>query len=182
MQFPYRKILVVGCGGAGKSTFALEMGKRFGLPVVHLDRLWWLPDWVERDREEFDGMLKEELGKPSWVIDGNYRRTLPLRLSYCDAVVFLDIPAEECLKNAYARAEMYRGRTRPDMTEGCIEEVHDDFKQWIERFNTDVRGELLRDLEGSGKPYFVFGSRESAYAWLDGFQRIPSSEARRTSF
>ncbi len=170
MIFPYRKILVVGCGGAGKSTFALEIGKRFALPVVHLDRLWWLPGWVERDREEFDGMLKRELQKPSWVIDGNYHRTLALRLAYCDAVVFLDIPTEECLKNAYARAEKYRGTTRPDMTEGCPETVHDEFKQWIEGFNTDVRGGLLRTLEESGKPCFVFDSRESAYAWLGGFQ------------
>ena len=72
MQFPYQKVLVLGCGGAGKSTFAVSMGARFSLPVVHLDRLWWLPGWVERSREEFDGMLAAELAKPAWVMDGNY--------------------------------------------------------------------------------------------------------------
>lgn len=169
-NFPYRKILVVGCGGAGKTTFALEAGKRFGLPVVHLDKLRWLPGWVERDKEEFDGLLKQELEKPSWVMDGNFRRTLRTRLTYCDATVFLDFPTEECLKNAYARAEKYRGRTRPDMTEGCPETVREDFEVWIKNFNTNVRGEILSRLAESGKPYFVFQSRQAAYAWLDGFQ------------
>ena len=93
MRFPYRKILIVGCGGAGKSTFARAMGERFVLPVVHLDKLWWLPGWVQREREEFDALLQTELDKPQWVIDGNFFRTFERRLQACDAVVFLDLPA-----------------------------------------------------------------------------------------
>lgn len=176
MRFPYRKLLVVGCGGAGKSTFAREAGKRFDIPVVHLDRLWWLRGWVERGADEFDALLKRELEKPAWVIDGNYLRTLALRAEYCDAIVFLDLPTEECLKSAYARAEEYRGRTRPDMTEGCPETVHEDFERWILGFNADVRGDLLDALRASGKPCFPFETRAAAYAWLNGFERADMTE------
>ncbi len=172
MRFPYRKILIVGCGGAGKSTFARAMGERFALPVVHLDKLWWLPGWVQREREEFDALLQTELGKPQWVIDGNFFRTFERRLQACDAVVFLDLPTEECLKSIYARVEEYRGRTRPDMTEECPEQVDGEFREWVENFNTTVRGEMLAAMQAGGKDGFVFPSREKAYAWLNTFEKV----------
>lgn len=170
MKFPYKKVLVVGCGGAGKSTLARAMGERFALPVVHLDKLWWLPGWVEREREEFDALLQTELEKTQWVIDGNFARTFGLRLQYCDAVVFLELPAEECLKSIYARVEEYRGRTRPDMTEGCPEQADAEFCAWVEKFNKTVRGDMLEKMQSGGKDYFVFSSREEAYAWLSTFE------------
>lgn len=177
MKFPYRRVLILGCGGAGKSTFARAMGERFSLPVVHLDKIWWLPGWVTRSEEEFDALLRAELEKPCWVIDGNYERTAPLRLQSCDAAVFLDIPEEECVRSVFARAEAYRGKSRPDMTEGCEEEVHGDFLDWIKNFNENKRGKMLRLLEESRKPYFVFSSREAAYAWINDFE----SEERKIS-
>ena len=131
MIFSYQRVLVLGNGGAGKSTFARRMGERFSLPVVHLDKLWWLPGWQNRSREQFDALLAEELSKPAWVMDGNYERTLPVRLAAADAAVFLDIPARTCLEEAYARVEAYAGRTRPDMTEGCPERMDEEFEGWI---------------------------------------------------
>ena len=139
MKFPYQRVLVLGNGGAGKSTFARAMGERFSLPVVHLDRIWWLPGWVNRSREEFDALLARELDAPAWVMDGNYERTLSWRLCYAEAAVFLDLPAEECLKSVRARAEEYRGRTRPDMTEGCEERLDEEFEAWIETYADETR-------------------------------------------
>lgn len=169
MKFPYRRIVVLGNGGAGKSTFAADMGGRFSLPVVHLDRLWWLPGWVTRSEEAFDALLAAELAKPAWVMDGNYHRTLSVWLAAADAAVFLDIPARLCLEGAYARARQYAGRSRPDMAEGCPERVDAEFEQWIRAYERDVRPAVLRTLEGSGKPYFVFSSRAAAYDWLQSF-------------
>ena len=170
MKFPYKKVLVLGNGGAGKSTFASNMGARFSLPVVHLDRLWWLPGWVNRSREEFDGLLDAELAKPAWVMDGNYHRTLSQRLAAADCAVFLDIPAAVCLEGAHARAAQYAGRTRPDMAQGCPERVDAEFEEWILHFEQSVRPAMLGALEGSGKPHFVFSSRPAAYKWLESFQ------------
>lgn len=169
MQFPYKKILILGNGGAGKSTFAADMGGRFSLPVVHLDKLWWLPGWVNRSEEEFDFLLSAELAKPAWVMDGNYQRTLAVRLVAADAAVLLDIPAAVCLESAYARVREYAGRTRPDMGEGCPERVDAEFEGWILKYDREVRPAMLARLEESKKPFFVFSSREAARAWLETF-------------
>ncbi len=171
MKFPYQRVLVLGNGGAGKSTFARAMGERFSLPVVHLDRIWWLPGWVNRSREEFDALLARELDTPAWVMDGNYERTLSWRLCYAEAAVFLDLSAEECLKSVRARAEEYRGRTRPDMTEGCEERLDEEFEAWIGTYADETRGKVLRAVQASGLPLFVFPSRGEAWAWLEGFDR-----------
>lgn len=170
MKFPYRRILVVGCGGAGKSTLARTMGERFSLPVVHLDKLWWLPGWVQRTQEEFDALLAGELQKPEWIIDGNFVRTLSMRLKFADCCVFLDLDTDICLKSAYARVEEFRGRTRPDMTEGCWECVDPEFEKWILNFHENTRPEMLALLEQSGKPCFVFTERNQAYEWLEVFE------------
>ena len=170
MQFPYQRVLVLGCGGAGKSTYSAAMGARFCLPVVHLDRLWWLPGWVNRSEEEFDALLCEELQKPAWVMDGNYLRTLPVRLAKADCAVLLDLSAKECLASIWARVETYRGRSRPDMPEGCPERVDDEFETWIRTYRDETLPQVLRLLNGWDKPWFAFSDRASAYAWLESFE------------
>lgn len=162
----YKRILIIGNGGAGKSTLARALGEKLGLPVVHLDKLWWLPDWVTRSPEEFDALLENELAAPEWIIDGNYLRTLPERLRFADLCIFLDYPADVCLSGAYARAEEYKGRTRPDMTDGCEERVDAEFETWIASFDKDVRPRIIELAESSGVPFSVFRSREETAEWL----------------
>ena len=170
--FPYHKVLIVGCGGAGKSTLALEMGKRFGLPVVHLDKLWWLPDWQTRSQQEFDEILTAELMKNDWLMDGNFFRTFEMRLKYADFCIFLDYDTGLCLQSVYARAEEYKGKTRPDMTEGCAEQVDEKFKNWIVSFKEKVRPIMLSKLQNGSVPYIVFQTRADAADWLDGFASV----------
>lgn len=172
MIFPYSKILVVGCGGAGKSTFARAVSARFGLPVVHLDKLWWLPNWIERNEAEFDELLARELEKSKWVIDGNYLRTVKRRAEFADAAVMLDVSPEVCIDSIYARGREYDGKTRPDMTEGCIERVDDEFRTWVADYPKHSRTAMLEALENSGKPFFVFDTREKAYEWINSFDAM----------
>ena len=85
-----KRVLVIGCPGAGKSTFARALRDRTGLPLYYLDRIWHRPDGSHIEREEFTGRLTEILSRDRWIVDGNYLHTLKLRLQACDTVFMLD--------------------------------------------------------------------------------------------
>ncbi len=140
------RILIIGCGGAGKSTLARQLGEKTGLPVVHLDKLYWKPGWVERTREEFDALLEAELTRERWIIDGNFGRTLPWRLEYCDTVIYLDFSRWACLMGVAKRVITTYGTVRPDMGEGCPERFDLDFLKWVWNFNRDNQERFRNDL------------------------------------
>ncbi len=141
-----KKVVIIGCGGSGKSTLAVKLGEKLGLPVVHLDRLLWREGWSRVEPEEFDRLLADELKKESWIMDGNFKRTLPLRLAEADTVIFLDFSRLACLRGVLRRQIQYRGRTRPDMGDGCPEHVDFEFLTWILRFKRETRPKLLEIL------------------------------------
>ncbi len=106
-----QKVIVIGCPGAGKSTFARRLREKTGLPLYYLDMLWHKPDRTNMSQEEFDTRLQEILKQERWIVDGNYLRTLEMRLQACDTVFFLDYPLELCLEGARARI----GTVREDL-------------------------------------------------------------------
>lgn len=145
------RILIIGCGGAGKSTLARQLGEKLDIPVVHLDKIFWKPGWVERSDEEFDVLLERELEKPKWIMDGNFNRTMPKRLEKCDAVIYLDFSRFACLRGVAKRVLTTYGKVRPDMGEGCPERFDFDFLKWIWNFNKNKRESyyrLLNEVEG----------------------------------
>ncbi len=141
------RILIIGCGGSGKSTLARQMGKKLNLPVVHLDKLFWHSGWVESTREEIDAKILQETAKDQWIIDGNYKRTLPMRLQRCDTVIFLDFSRFACLRGVLKRVLTNYGRVRPDMAEGCPEKFDLEFLQWVWNFNKKQRPKILQTLQ-----------------------------------
>ena len=98
-----KKVMVIGCPGAGKSTFARKLQELTGLPLYYLDMIWHKPDRTNISREEFDRRIREIVSQDAWIIDGNYNRTLELRMRECDTVFFLDYPLEVCLEGAASR-------------------------------------------------------------------------------
>lgn len=143
-----KRILIIGCSGAGKTTLAKQLGTRLGLPVHHLDRLWWLPGWVTDSRENFDEKLAEILKTDKWIIDGDYSRTLPERLKYADTVIFLDFRRTLCLYRALKRILRFYGSVRPDMADGCPERLDGQFLRYVWNFNRDMRPRLEAALDG----------------------------------
>ena len=91
------RIMIIGCGGAGKSTLARQLGEKLGLPVVHLDQLFWRPGWVNVSREEFDSLHREALAQERWIMDGNFDRTMDARIKRCDTAFSLDFRRFACL-------------------------------------------------------------------------------------
>ena len=159
-----QKVLVIGCSGAGKSTFARRLRDATGLPLYYLDRLWHKPDRTHITREEFDRVLAEWLARPAWIIDGDYSRTLPQRLEACDTVFFLDFPLEVCL----AGVENRRGAQRPDMP-WVEEELDAEFLQYILDFGQAQLPAIRAMLEPyrGRRQILTFRSRAEADAWLN---------------
>ena len=167
----FERLLVIGCGGSGKSTLAVRLGETTGLPVVHLDRLYWTPGWVHRSSEEFDVLLTAELDKPQWIIDGNFKRTLSKRLEKCDAVVLLDYPRLVCAVGVLRRQIRYAGRTRESMGDGCIERIEPGFLRWVWNFRKNTLPYVYSCLERrlqQGEPIqiFILKNRKQARRWL----------------
>lgn len=145
------RILIIGCGGAGKSTLARQLGEKLDIPVVHLDKIFWKPGWVECSDEEFDELLERELKKPKWIMDGNFNRTIPHRMGRCDTIIYLDFGRFTCLRGVAKRVMTTYGRVRPDMGEGCPERFDLNFLKWVWNFNKNKRKgyyHLLDEAEG----------------------------------
>lgn len=126
------RIAVIGYSGAGKSTLSEELGRRYGIPVLHLDRVQFTSNWGERDRGEAHAMVAEFMERPDWVIDGNYNNfDQQRRLVLADQVLFLNVSRLTCLGRVWRRYRRFRGGTRPDMSDGCIEKLDAEFLWWV---------------------------------------------------
>lgn len=162
-----KRIMIIGCSGSGKSTLARALGEKTGIPVTHLDQLWWKPGWVESSKEEFDEKLSAVLSHDEWIIDGNYSRTLSHRLQRCDTVIYLDFPVWTCLWGVIRRVMSYYGKNRPDMGKGCPERFDWGFLVWIWSFNRKNRPRI-RELLGQfpGKEVHILKSHRQVANFL----------------
>lgn len=140
------RVLIIGPGGAGKSTLALRLGAATGLPVVHLDAYFWQPGWVETPVELWRERVSRLAAQPRWIMDGNYGGTLGQRLEACDTVIFLDSPRLLCLWRVFRRRMRYHRRTRPDMAGQCPERLTWAFVRWIWDYPGRRRPGILRQL------------------------------------
>ena len=161
------RILIIGCGGAGKSTLARQLGEKLNLPVVHLDKLFWHPGWVESSKEEIDEKIMTELVKPQWIMDGNYNRTLPERIKYCDTIIYLDFSRIACVFGVLKRVVTTYGTVRPDMGDGCPERFDLEFLKWVWNFNKEKREKYYRMLnEAEGIETIVLKNRRMVKRFL----------------
>ena len=157
-----KRVIVIGCPGSGKSTFSRKLRDITGLELYYLDMIFHRPDKTTVSREEFDERLSEILNKDEWIIDGNYNRTMKMRMDRADTVIFLDYPTDICLSGYYER----RGKAREDMP--WLETEDDaEFIDYIKGFRENRRPDIIRLISDIGeKELKIFTSRDAAEAFL----------------
>lgn len=158
-----RRVIVIGCPGSGKTTFAEKLSETTGLPLYYLDAIWHKPDKTHISREEFDRGIREILAADAWIIDGNYERTVEKRLKECDTVVLFDLPTELCLQGVIDRL----GKDRRDLP-WAETELDPEFERFIRDFADRSLPGLYELIEkyGAGKQVVVFKSRQEADDFL----------------
>jgi adenylate kinase family enzyme len=145
-----RRVLVIGCSGAGKSTLARQLAPRLGLPLVHLDRFYWKSGWVEPTQEEWRRTVAGLVAGPAWVMDGNYSATFDLRMPRADTVIWLDFPRTRCVWRVVMRAIKDYGRNRPDLPDGCPEQIDFKFYRFVWDFPNRSRPRIVEGLKTIG--------------------------------
>lgn len=155
---------MIGCPGSGKSTFSRALHNITGIPLFHLDMMYWKSDRTTVEKAVFRERLSRVIQNNEWIIDGNYGSTIELRLQACDMVVFLDYPLDVCLSGISER----RGKARSDMPWFESENEEDeDFIEFIKSFNTQSRPNILELLDKySHKDIRIFKSRVEADEFL----------------
>ncbi len=140
-----RRVAVVGSGGAGKSTFARRLGASTGLPVIHLDELYWRPGWVPTPDDEWREIMTDLVAGDAWIIDGNYSRTMDLRAQTADTVLLLDYAPVGNLTRALRRTIFNHGRAI--QAPGCPEHLDWEFLRWIATYRRRSRPRVFAQLE-----------------------------------
>lgn len=163
--------MIFGFAGSGKSTLAQTLGKKFGIEPVHLDSIHWLPDWKELPKEEMRKIIKDVVKKDQWIIEGNYfSADREERIKRADAVIFLDFNRFLCLYRVIKRYFTYKGKTRPDMGEGCREKIDFEFIKWVLLDGRKKRTKyykMLGDIDISKKIVYVIKSPAEMKKFLE---------------
>ncbi|MHA1942850.1 MAG: AAA family ATPase [Candidatus Thorarchaeota archaeon] len=160
---PPRRIVILGPSGSGKSTVCKRIGRILGIPAIHLDMHFWNPNWVETPKNEWHDKVRKLVTSETWVMDGNYTSTLKMRTDVADTIIFLDMTRRLSYFRVLVRYLKNRGKTRPDVTEGCPEKIDMEFLRWIWTYPRMRKPAILRFLEklrANKNVYFLHNQKE----------------------
>lgn len=164
-----KKIIVLGCSGSGKSTFSKKLHSVTGLPLIHLDNIWWKPDKSHILRDEFDDKLNNIFKENEWIIDGDYSRTYEMRFKACDTIFLLDYSYEKCIEGITERV----GKKRSDIP-WIEQELDPMLVELVQRYSEENRPFIYSLIEKYPHKYkFIFYSRAEADEWLNQFLKSP---------
>ncbi len=168
-----KKVLVIGPGGAGKSTLANRLGDLLEINVIHLDKIYWHAGWIETPKGEWQEKVEQLVKRDAWIMDGNYSGTLDIRFKACDTVIFLDLPRTICIWRVLKRVLTHRNKTRPDMAAGCAERFKLEFISWIWNYPNRSRPKIVRIIQSE--------NREKNVVWLRTQSEVDNFLAEQTA-
>lgn len=153
-----QKVLVIGCCGAGKSTFSKKLQAILNVELIHLDQYYHKPNWEEPKKEQWEEIVNNLVQKPSWIMDGNYGGTFDVRFKEADTIIYLDYSTIKCFWRVIKRIIKYYGKVRPDMPKGCKERFDLEFLKYVLTFNYKNRKGILEKLNAfqEHKKVYVF--------------------------
>lgn len=153
----YKKIVIVGCGGSGKSFLARKLSGALGYRVMHLDKEFWLAGWEHVTYEVFTSKQRDFISNESWIIEGNYYSSMEIRFACADLVIFLDINRLVCLYSVIRRLK----EKRPDLPDGLENMVDVEFLKWIWNFKKNEKPKIYK-LHNKYKatPFITIPSRK----------------------
>ena len=157
-----KRVIIIGSGGAGKSTLARRLGEVTGIEVIHLDSIYWRPNWTPTPKEEWIETIGSLVQRDSWIMDGNFGGTRELRMEACDTIIWLDTPRRICFYRALKRFVTYRDRVRPDMAEGCREKFDRGFLHWIWNYPKRIPALMEQFAKYPDKRLIVIRSKRDA--------------------
>jgi len=161
------KVIIIGCPGSGKSTFGRELKRITGLPLYHLDMMYWNEDRTTVSKEIFIERLQEAMSNSKWIIDGNYGGSMEMRIKECDTVFFLDYATELCIQGIESR----KGQPRSDMPWIENDNTDNDFISFINNYNSESRPKVLDLMKKyASKNIIVFHSREESEEYLSSLK------------
>lgn len=170
------RIMIFGFSGGGKSTLARKIGEILDIEPTHFDAIHWLPGWVESTREYKREMIKPVLERERWIIEGNYHRIYwNERLELADTVIFIDVNRFICLWQAWKRSRIYKGKTRPDMGEGCTEKFDLEFAKWVffkGRRKNNIMLDAVKYAKEQNKAVYVLKNRRDINKFLKGIETV----------
>ena len=161
-----KKVAIIGCGGSGKSHVSRQLGDVLKAPVTHLDSVYYDDEWNPLPPEKFEQVQRELVAAPSWVIDGNYNSTLPIRLAACDTAVFLDLPTWQCLWGIISRQARHGGGQKEG---GVYNRLTWDFVKYVAGYRRTMRPKVLAQFDAHAGDAQVVRliSRRHVRRWLE---------------
>lgn len=172
----FNKIMVFGLPGSGKSTFATKLAKCLDLPIYHLDKHFYIENWVERDYEEFLNIQRSFVDQPRWVIDGNAMRSLEMRFQRADAAIYFHYPVLICFWRMLKRV-FHKNWHIPDLAEGCTKSIRLRLIEYLFRFHRRYSPKMRELRQKYPRVHFyVFRSDKAAAIFLDIMERKYTEE------
>jgi len=165
-----KRVCVIGCGGAGKTTFSNILSRHTKLPLIHLDTLYWLPNWEEPNINAFKQIIEKTINKKSWILDGNFHNTMNKRFEKSDVIFWLDYSTWRCLFGVVHRLIKENGNaSRPDLPNCCPERFDWGFIKYVYNFRRATRPIILQKLEQHAKQakIIIFKNPKELQRWID---------------